>query len=59
MAPLRDLDDFLLWLRVVPPLDHGTPHTDLVATGLSAEVRATLPLTWSERRPSAGPAARS
>jgi hypothetical protein len=45
-APLRDSDDFLLWLRVVPPLDHGTPQVDLVAAGPSAEVRATLPLSW-------------
>lgn len=59
MAQLRDSDDFLLWLRVVPPLDHGTPQTELVATGLSAEVRARLPLTWRDSRPSAGPAARS
>ena len=58
-AQLRDSDDFLLWLRVVPPLDHGTPQADLVATGLSAEVRARLPLTWSGSRSSAGPAARS
>lgn len=58
-AQLRDSDDFLLWLRVVPPLDHGAPQADLVATGLSAEVRARLALTWSESRPSAGPAARS
>jgi hypothetical protein len=58
-AQLRDSDDFLLWLRVVPPLNHGTPQADLVATGLSAEVRARLPLTWSGSRSSAGPAARS
>lgn len=58
-AQLRDSDDFLLWLRVVPPLDHGTRQIDLVATGLSAEVRARLPLTWSDGRSSAGSAARS
>jgi hypothetical protein len=39
-------DDFLLWLRVVPPLDHGTPWIDVVAAGQSAEVRARLPLSW-------------
>jgi hypothetical protein len=45
-APLRDTDDFLLWLRVVPPLDHGTPWIDVVAAGPSAEIRARLPLSW-------------
>jgi len=45
-AQLRDTDDFLLWLRVVPPLDHGTPWIDVVATGQSAEVQARLPLSW-------------
>jgi hypothetical protein len=45
-APLRDTDDFLLWHRLVPPLDHGTPWIDLVATGPSAKVRARLPLSW-------------
>jgi hypothetical protein len=45
-APLRDTDDFMLWLRVVPPLDHGTPWIDAVAAGQSAEVRARLPLSW-------------
>jgi len=43
---LRDTDDFMLWLRVVPPLDHGTPWIDVVAAGQSAEVRARLPLSW-------------
>jgi hypothetical protein len=50
-APLRDTGDFLLWLRVVPPLDRGTPSIDVVATGRSAEVRAMLPLSW-KRNPS-------
>ena len=45
-APWRDTDDFLLWLRVVPPLDHGTPWIDVLAAGQSAEVRARLPLSW-------------
>jgi hypothetical protein len=45
-APLRDTDDFMLWLRIVPPLDHGTPRIDVVAAGQSAEVRARLPLSW-------------
>jgi hypothetical protein len=50
-APLRDTDDFLLWHRVVPPLDHGTPWADVVAAGQSAQVRARLPLSW-KRNPS-------
>jgi hypothetical protein len=45
-GPLRNSDDFLLWPRVVPPLAHGTPQVDIVAAGPSAEVRATLPLSW-------------
>jgi hypothetical protein len=53
-APLRDTDDFMLWLRVVPPLDRGTPWIDVVATGQSAEVRATLPLSWKFKRGGAG-----
>ena len=45
-SPLQGTDDYLLWLRVVPPLDYGTPWMDVVATGRSAEVRARLPLSW-------------
>jgi hypothetical protein len=45
-GPLRDTEDFLLWLRVVPPLDHGTRWMDLVAARPSAEIRARLPLSW-------------
>jgi hypothetical protein len=44
----------MLWLRVVPPLDRGTPWIDVVATGQSAEVRATLPLSWKFKRGGAG-----
>jgi len=44
---LRDTGDFLLWLRVVPPLPHGTPRIDMLAAGPSAEVRARLPLSWN------------
>jgi hypothetical protein len=46
-AQLRDTGDFLLWLRVVPPLPHGTPRIDMLAAGPSAEVRARLPLSWN------------
>jgi hypothetical protein len=45
-SPLQDTDDYLLWLRVVPPLDYGTPWIDVVAAGRSAEVQARLPLSW-------------
>ena len=45
-APLRDTDDFMLWLRVVPPLDHGTPSIDAVAAGQSAKIQAILQLSW-------------
>jgi hypothetical protein len=45
-APLRDTDDFMLWLRVVPPVYHGTRWIDVVAARPSAEVRARLPLRW-------------
>jgi hypothetical protein len=48
-SPLRDTDDFMLWLRIVPPLDPGTPWIDVVAAGQSAEVRATLSLSWKAR----------
>jgi hypothetical protein len=36
----------MLLLRIVPPLDHGTPQADVVVTGPSAGVRATAPLRW-------------
>ena len=43
---LRNTDDSMLLLRIVPPLDHGTPQVDVVVAGPSAEVRATVPLWW-------------
>ena len=48
-APLRDTDDFLLWLRVVPPVRHGTLWIDAVVAGSSAGLRARLPLSWMGR----------
>jgi hypothetical protein len=45
-GPLRDTDDYLLWLRVVPPLEQGSPRVDVLVAGPSAEVRARLPLSW-------------
>ena len=41
-----DPREVMLWLAVMPPLDRGTAWIDVVATGSSAEVRATLPLSW-------------
>ena len=38
--------EVVLWLDIMPPLDHGTTWIDVVAAGPSAEVRATLPLHW-------------
>ena len=35
-----------LWMRIWPPLDRGTIWIDVVATGQSAQARATLPLRW-------------
>jgi hypothetical protein len=35
----------VLSMRIFPPLDRGTAWIDVVATGRSAEVRATLPLS--------------
>jgi hypothetical protein len=43
---LRDTDVSVPLLRIVPPLDHGTPQVDVVVAGPSAEVRARLPLRW-------------
>jgi hypothetical protein len=34
-----------LWLRIVPPLDRGTTWIEVSATGRSAQVRATLPIS--------------
>jgi hypothetical protein len=38
--------EVVLWLRIWPPLDRSTTWIDVVATGQSAEARATLPLRW-------------
>jgi hypothetical protein len=35
-------------LKIVPPLDHGTPRVDVVVAGSSAEVRVTVPLRWKD-----------
>jgi hypothetical protein len=36
----------MVWLQIWPPLDRGTTWIDVVATGQSAQARATLPLRW-------------
>jgi hypothetical protein len=41
-----DNGEVVLWLRILPPLDRSTTWIDVVATGQSAEARATLPLHW-------------
>jgi hypothetical protein len=33
-----------VWLKIIPPLDHGTAWIEISAAGRSAQVRATLPL---------------
>lgn len=38
--------EVVLWLRIWPPLDRSTTWIDVVATGQSAEARATVPLRW-------------
>ncbi len=38
--------EVVLWLRIRPPLDRSTTWIDVMATGQSAEARATLPLRW-------------
>jgi len=45
-SPLRDTDDVMLWLRVVPPLDPGTPRIDVVAAGQWTKISARVPLSW-------------
>ena len=38
--------EVVLWLRIWPPLDRSTTRINVVATGQSAETRATVPLRW-------------
>ena len=45
---LRDTDVSIPLLKIVPPLDHGTPRVDVVVAGSSAEVRVTVPLRWKD-----------
>ena len=39
--------DYPVRLRLVPPLDRSTPWIEVLVSGQSAEVRATLPLRWT------------
>ncbi len=41
--------DITMRLQVVPPLSHDTAWIEVIITGHSAEVRATLPLRWQQR----------
>ncbi len=45
--PWTDTCMVTVWLRIVPPLDHGTAWIEISAAGRSAEARARLPLSWS------------
>jgi hypothetical protein len=38
--------DITMRLEVIPPLRDGTAWIEVIVTGSSAEVRATLPLRW-------------
>jgi len=44
-----DDGEYALTLRLVPPLTRSAAWIELLAAGLSAEVRARLPLRWSSR----------
>jgi hypothetical protein len=43
--PWTDTSMVTVWLRIIPALDRGTAWIEVSATGLSAQVRATLPLS--------------
>lgn len=43
----EDDDEYALTLRLVPPLTRSATWIELLANGLSAEVRTRLPLRWS------------
>jgi hypothetical protein len=43
--PWENIGVVVLSMRIIPPLDRGTPRIEIAATGQSAEVRATLPLS--------------
>ena len=43
--PWTDTHMVTVWLKIIPPLDHGTAWIEISAAGRSAQVRATLPLS--------------
>jgi hypothetical protein len=43
--PWTDTRMVTVWLRIIPPLDHGTAWIEISAAGRSAQARATLPLS--------------
>jgi hypothetical protein len=43
--PWADTSMVTVWLRIIPPLDRGTAWIEISATGRSAQVRATLPVS--------------
>ena len=43
--PWTDTSMVTVWLRIIPPLDRGTTWIQISATGRTAQVRATLPLS--------------
>jgi hypothetical protein len=45
----QDDGEYALTLRLVPPLTRSAAWIELLAAGVSAEVRARLPLRWSSR----------
>jgi hypothetical protein len=45
----RDAGEATLTLRLTPPLTRSSPWVEVLATGPSAEVRATVPLCWGYR----------
>jgi hypothetical protein len=43
--PWTDTSMVTVWLKIIPPLDRGIAWIEISATGRSAQVRATLPLS--------------
>jgi hypothetical protein len=50
VSPWGDTGVTIISMRLIPPLDHGTTWIQITATGPTAQIRATLPL--SSQRPS-------
>ena len=43
--PWTETSMVTMWLQIIPPLDRGTTWIEISATGRSAQVRATVPLS--------------